>query len=136
MSRQVSNSDMHEFACTVWKLAGFESVESQTAMACLVLNRLESAARCESRYGAGTLAAACSSVLVDHTIAGDTPKTCDAGFADIGFCRVFSIVCGVWSGDLVDPTNGAVDFHDHTQNPVWSRDRTPNALIGRHFYYP
>lgn len=84
----------------------------------------------------GSLAAACKSVLTDQKALGDQLSLGEAMFGNIEFCRTFAVVCRVWNGDLADPTNGAVDFHEHDQNPSWSHQRDPSALIGRHFYYP
>ncbi len=143
MTIQVSNTDMHGFARIVWMLAGSDSSDAQTAMAWLIVNRMAEASNIRSRHGdcpAGpgecSLAAACNSVLADQEASIDRLRPCEAGFGNVEFCRVFSIVCRVWSGDLADPTSGAVDFHGHSENPDWSRDRIPSALIGRHFYYP
>lgn len=143
MTIQVSIADMQEFARIVWMLAGSDSSEAQTALAWLIVNRMTVAAPARpgcgarsSRYGDGSLAAACNSVLADQGAPGNRPRPCEAGFGDIEFCRTFAVVCRVWNGDLADPTSGAIDFHNHNQNPVWSHKRNPNALIGRHFYYP
>ena len=142
MTLQVSNTEMHEFAHIVWTLVGSDSAEAQSAMAWLILNRMQ-ACRAESgcdavldRFGDGSLIGACKSVLPHEAVRNDPKRPCEAGFGNIEFCRVFAVVCRVWNGDLTDPTNGAVDFHDHTQNPDWSYSREPSALIGRHFYYP
>ncbi len=142
MTLQVSNTDMHEFARIVWTLAGSDSPQAQTALAWLIINRMDASGAQPgsgihpARYGDGSLVAACKSVLADQKARGDQSGLCDAGFGNIEFCRAFAVVCRVWNGDLADPTNGAVDFHDHNQNPGWSHERNPSALIGRHFYYP
>ncbi|MGB5093755.1 MAG: hypothetical protein WBN97_10670 [Parvibaculum sp.] len=46
-----------------------------------------------------------------------------------------SIACAVLAGRRKDPTDGATRFHLHTENPVWARNLSPKALIGRYFYY-
>lgn len=142
MTLQVSNTDMHEFARIVWTLAGSDSAEAQAAMAWVIVNRMMvSGVRSgpkngPERFGDGSLVAACKSVLTEQKARKEQPCLREAGFGNIEFCRAFAVVCRVWNGDLADPTSGAVDFHNHKQNPGWSRDRNPSALIGRHFYYP
>ena len=131
MTHQVSSADMQYFAGIVWLLTGSESVESQTALAWLIVNRLESTQNADR-----TLVAACNSVLCDEGAEDRGFSQCDTKFGNRDYCRVFSIICRVWNGDQADPTGGAVEFHDHRQNPAWSHQRKASALIGRYFYYP
>ncbi|MBI1261410.1 MAG: hypothetical protein GC184_06770 [Rhizobiales bacterium] len=49
--------------------------------------------------------------------------------------ETITLVREVMAGGAYDLTQGATQFHLHTDDPVWARKLTPKALIGRYFYY-
>ena len=64
-------------------------------------------------------------------------KPCEPAidFADPGFCRVFALACGVWAGEVVDPTRGATLAHRHDEAPAWTERARGTALIGPWMFY-
>jgi hypothetical protein len=57
-----------------------------------------------------------------------------AATSDIAWCRAMAINCLVWSGDLVDPTNGATSCHRHDMMAPWAARRPATALIGAYIF--
>ncbi len=54
--------------------------------------------------------------------------------SDIEWYRAMAINCLVWSGDLVDPTNGATSCHRHDIKAPWAARRAATALIGAYIF--
>ncbi|MBZ0215336.1 MAG: hypothetical protein K8F25_02185 [Fimbriimonadaceae bacterium] len=134
--------DLLLVAKTVWLLSGGEAGEAQVALAWLIRNRADVAARRVARcdadhpvYGDGSLAAACRSVLDEDGTGIFSDPLEWAPLTDGAFNRVLANVWLVWNGDLPDPTAGAVRFHRHDQTPCWSATCKPSALMGKRIYY-
>ena len=130
------------FAKTVWLLAGGEAAEAQVALAWVIRNRADLAARHLQRhqtdhpiYGDGSFQDACRSVLDDdgHAVFVNTLEW--APLTDQAFGRVLENVWLVCNDDIPDPTAGAVRFHRHNETPCWSKQCQPSALMGRRIYY-
>ena len=49
--------------------------------------------------------------------------------------RALGIAERVLSGQDVDPTDGALFFHNSSVTPSWSSDRQPTIRIGDHIFY-
>tara|TARA_R110000868_G_scaffold12110_7_gene58707 strand:- start:4561 stop:5010 length:450 start_codon:yes stop_codon:yes gene_type:complete len=90
--------------------------EGQVALACAILNRMR-------RFGPD-----------DSGSSGAAGKG-GCNFGDASFARAFAVACLVLSGDIDDPTGGAMHFHRHTYNPKWARRAVPKTLIGQHMFY-
>ena len=113
--RMPTLAEMAALAAIVRDAAGNDGEEACVALAWAVLNRR---AGTRSRPGDGRF----------------TPTKSD--FADPAFWRALGAACRAWTGDAPDQTRGATRFHSHTDCPRWASQTAPNALIGKHFFYP
>jgi len=108
-------AEMAALAAAIRDEAGSESEEACLAVAWALLNR---------RAGSWTPLGESRFTLTK------------SDFADPAFWRALAAACRAWTGDAPDPTRGATRFHTHTEYPLWAHRTVPNALIGRHFFYP
>lgn len=113
-------SDVFRLASTVLAAGPGEPPEARLALAWVARNR--------SKAG---LAACCAAALPgDGTLTGAC-RPASAGDQ----LRALAIACQVLTGDLPDPTGGAVLLHRHDEQPEWAAGRRPSALLGSHFFY-
>ncbi|NMM45220.1 cell wall hydrolase [Rhodospirillaceae bacterium KN72] len=126
-------------ARTLWGEAYGDSVRGKEAVAAVVMNRLRAA---QDRFGGDWW----GTTVVEACLASDlfecwrrSPQSrrdlmlireTDPVFAT---CR--RIAARAVRGALVDPTYGATYYHRLGDSPVWSRDLTPSAVIGRRKFY-
>jgi hypothetical protein len=124
-------SEVFRVAAIVLAAGPGETLEARLALAWVARNRGQVAISV-----GGVLEDACRS-LTGH--AGGREEGTDAETACCdgeGDClRALALACQVLAGDLPDPTDGAVLYHRHDEQPDWAAGRLPTALIGSHFFY-
>jgi hypothetical protein len=127
----LASRDLDLCARTVKFLASGGADDLRAALACTLRNRLLAAWRaampsamdvCQDfcREATGT---ACAQLFLA------TGASCD-----VEWYRALAINCLAWSGDLVDPTNGATSCHRHDMNARWAARRAATALIGAYIF--
>lgn len=130
-----SFSELESLALTVWKLAGNEGRLCQTAMAWLIVNRIATLTCTDQVHDV------CQRVLEDGRYglgrpADERDRTASTGqLNDPRLCRVAIRILEVLAREAADPIDGATLFHRHDEDPEWSRDLEPVALIGAYFFY-
>lgn len=126
----VNDRDLQCLARNIYWEAGGEPEVGKVAVAAVTLNR--------ARHGAYP-----SSVCgVVYQGAG---RSCQFSWACNGrrnqapsgvrWQRSVDVAYRVLSGDMDDPTNGALYFHGLRERPSWSRQRTRTTRLGGHIFY-
>jgi hypothetical protein len=125
----LASRDLDICACTVKRLAAGGNDELRAALACTLRNRLVAF----SRRGPVAPLKVCRDFLREATGASKErlPQEEKSGAE---WCRAMAVSCLAWSGDLVDPTNGATSCHRHDMPAPWATGRAATALIGEYIF--
>ena len=126
----LASHDLDICARTVEVLAAGGNNELRAALACTLRNRLVAC----SRHSPLAAAEICRDFL--HQAMGRSrehlPREQGSGPE---WWRAMAMNCLAWSGDLVDPTNGATSCHRHDLAAPWAAGRAATALIGDYIFF-
>jgi hypothetical protein len=125
----LASHDLNVCARTVEVLAAGGNNELRAALACTLRNRLVAS----SLRGPLAPAEICRDFLYQATGQSREHLPREAG-SGAEWCRAMAMNCLAWSGDLVDPTNGATSCHRHDLTAPWAAGRPAKALIGDYIF--
>jgi hypothetical protein len=126
----LGSQDLAVCARTVKVLAVEQPDDLKAALAWTLRNRITALAQ-TARPRAHEV---CLALLREAT-ASAPPKVPRAPAAsDADWQRTLAINTLVWSGELVDPTNGAISCHRHDVTMRWAARRVATALIGAYIF--
>jgi N-acetylmuramoyl-L-alanine amidase len=128
----IFRSCMAEKDCRLLLEAGYyesrsESDEGVVAVMHTILNR-----KSDRRWGNTIREVLYQKWQFSYTMDGSLKK----GFTEVENHRRIAILArGVLNGDIEDPTNGAVFYHNDRVSPRWSKKKVKVAQIEKHSFY-
>ena len=128
------------FARTIWGEARGEGQTGMTAVACVVMNRVNIArAQPNGDYWWGnSILRVCQKPLQFSCWNPNDPNLLQLQSVtteNAEFALATRIAGWAATGSLADPTGGATHYHALSVIPSWASGHTPTAIIGHHVFY-
>lgn len=136
----LNEMEIDVLARTLWGEARSEGTEGMTAVANVILNRVNIATANGGKYWWGhdiiTVCQKPYQFSCWNPADPNRPKLMAVDTADIHFVTASRIARRAVLNKLgVDITQGADHYHTVDIRPFWAKDATPIAVIGRHRFY-
>lgn len=127
------DNDLDTLARTLWGEARGEGLRGMEAVAAVIMNRV----RDPRRWGKTASQVSLQPKQFSAWNARDPnrPLMLRVSKSNKQFAQALEIAERALAGNLEDPTGGANHFHTHRVHPVWSRGKTPTAVIGNHRFF-
>lgn len=138
MSTMYQNMCADVLARTIWGEARNEGVRGMEAVACVVQNRVDVAARKGGYWWGNDILQVCQKPFqFSCWNANDPnrPKLIAVTDRNIHFATCLRIARRCVHGCLKDITGGATHYHTLDVSPYWSKDKQPTVIIGHHIFF-
>ena len=132
--------EIDTFARTIWGEARGEGQTGMTAVACVVINRVNVArAQPNGDYWWGnSILRVCQKPLQFscwNPNDPNLPQLQAVTAENAEFALATRIAQWAATGALADPTGGATHYHALSVIPSWANGQTPTTIIGHHVFY-
>ncbi len=125
-------------ARTLWGEARNEGTAGMQAVACVVLNRVNTAREFGGYWWGNTIIEVCHKAYQFSCWNKTDPnyrKLIAVTDENIHFATAKRIARRAVLGFIDDPTYGADHYHTRAVKPYWSRGKTPTNVIGQHVFF-
>lgn len=139
--RQPSAAEIDALARTLWGEARGEGIQGMTAVACVIVNRVNIDLGNDGKpdwWGEGIESVCRARYQFSCWLPNDPnyKQMLAQTEADLLFCRARTVAVLAASGLLVDITGGATHYYAvNIAPPNWTQGATLTATIGRHKFY-
>jgi hypothetical protein len=128
----LTDAELELCARTVGILGGDQNDDIRSSLAWVIRNRIGENTSSFDRTS--KISNACEAIVREALDKHDSEQAKEQlPDADLRGIREANYL--VWNGKIMDQTRGATSCHRHDKTPVWSRDRTPTALLGAFLFF-